>query len=191
ASLARRGPGTASRRPATATRSPASRGRRLAAARPWAQASTCLPRTRRSTRTAPATSCGSPTSVAVPAHDPTTGGWSPDHERTASADVSSPAPAISTTVQRPARPAAHTATGVEELGRTEEAPGRQRLVNVWHGEGAIPAVARRFIKPHMLRWTDRAVWDEGGWTCEWNQETAFFTDRVCCSGTNRYVEVEP
>jgi uncharacterized protein YndB with AHSA1/START domain len=82
-------------------------------------------------------------------------------------------------------------TGIDELERTEEAPGRHRLVNVWHGEGAIPAVARRFVKPHMLRWTDRAVWDEGEWTCEWSQETAFFTDRVSCSGTSRYVEVEP
>ena len=27
--------------------------------------------------------------------------------------------------------------------------------------------------------------------CEWTQETAFFTDRVSCSGTNRYVEVDP
>ena len=82
-------------------------------------------------------------------------------------------------------------TGIDELERIEEAPGRRRLVNVWHGEGAIPAVARRFIKPEMLRWTDRAVWDEGDWSCEWNQETAFFTDRVSCSGSNRYVEVDP
>ena len=80
-------------------------------------------------------------------------------------------------------------TGIEELERTEEAPGRHRLVNVW--EGAIPAVARRFVKSEMLRWTDRAVWDEGDWSCEWSQETAFFTDRVSCSGASRYVEVYP
>jgi hypothetical protein len=82
-------------------------------------------------------------------------------------------------------------TAIEEIDRTEEAPGRQRLVNVWHGEGSIPPLARRFIKPSMLRWTDRALWDEGDWTCAWSQETAFFTDRVSCSGTNRYVEVDP
>jgi hypothetical protein len=82
-------------------------------------------------------------------------------------------------------------TSIDELERIEEAPGRDRIVNVWHGEGSIPAVARRFLKPDMLRWTDRAVWDESDWTCAWEQETAFFTDRVSCSGQNRYVEVEP
>jgi hypothetical protein len=82
-------------------------------------------------------------------------------------------------------------TSVDSVERVEESPGRHRVVNVWHGEGAIPAVARRFIKPNMLQWTDRAVWEESDWTCKWEQETAFFTDRVTCAGRNRYVEVDP
>jgi len=82
-------------------------------------------------------------------------------------------------------------TAIDPIDRVEEGPGRHSIVNVWHGEGAIPAVARRFIKPNMLQWTDRAVWDEAAWTCEWDQETAFFANRVGCSGRNHYVEVEP
>ena len=82
-------------------------------------------------------------------------------------------------------------TTIDPVERVEEALGRHRIVNRWHGEGSIPTVARRFVKPDMLRWTDRAVWDESDWTCGWEQETAFFTDRVSCSGQNRYVELEP
>lgn len=82
-------------------------------------------------------------------------------------------------------------TRVDALERVEEGPGRIRLVNVWHGDGSIPVVARRFLKPEMLRWTDRALWDEAAWTCDWDQETAFFTDRILCSGQNRYIEAEP
>src|SRR6266508_5020053 len=68
-------------------------------------------------------------------------------------------------------------TGIDPVERVEEGPGKHRIVNIWHGEGSIPAAARRFVKPSMLRWTDRAVWDEYTWTCQWEQETAFFTDR--------------
>jgi len=82
-------------------------------------------------------------------------------------------------------------TGIDPISREDEGPGRHRIVNVWHGEGSIPAAARRFVKPDMLKWTDRAVWDEDGWTTDWEQETAFFTERVSCSGQNRFVEVSP
>jgi hypothetical protein len=82
-------------------------------------------------------------------------------------------------------------TAIDPIERVEQGPGKHRIVNVWHGEGSIPAVARRFVKPDMLKWTDRASWDEDTWTCDWEQETAFFTDRVSCSGQNRFVELEP
>ena len=82
-------------------------------------------------------------------------------------------------------------TGIDAIERVEDGPGRHRIVNRWRGEGSIPAVARRLVKPDMLRWTDRALWDEADWTCTWEQETAFFADRVSCSGHNHFVEVEP
>ncbi len=82
-------------------------------------------------------------------------------------------------------------TAIDPVERVEEGPGRHRIVNVWHGEGSIPAVAKRFVKPDMLTWTDRALWDEDTWTTEWEQQTAFFTERVSCSGQNRFVEVDP
>ena len=79
---------------------------------------------------------------------------------------------------------------ITELERLEVAPGRHEILTVWHGNAPIPAVARRFVKPEMLKWTERAVWDESGWTSDWSQETAVFTDRVRCSGQNRYVELD-
>ncbi|MBV8162520.1 MAG: hypothetical protein JO265_16500 [Acidimicrobiia bacterium] len=82
-------------------------------------------------------------------------------------------------------------TAIDPLERVEEGPGRHRIVNGWRGEAPIPAAARRFVKPDMLRWTDRALWDESEWTCTWEQETAFFTDRVSCTGRNRFIALEP
>lgn len=61
------------------------------------------------------------------------------------------------------------------------------FVNVWYGKGDdIPAVAKPFIKPDMIRWKDYARWDESEWACEWRSETAFMTDRVHVSGKNFY-----
>lgn len=81
-------------------------------------------------------------------------------------------------------------TGIDVRERTEPGPGVVEFVNVWHGEGSIPTVAKPFIKPDMLRWTDYAHWDESDWTCSWRMETAFMTDRVRCSGVNSYSEID-
>lgn len=81
-------------------------------------------------------------------------------------------------------------TRIEVLEREEPEPGVVEFVNIWHGEGAIPAVAKPFIKASMLRWTDHARWDERDWSCEWRMETAFMTDRVTCSGRNVYETID-
>lgn len=81
-------------------------------------------------------------------------------------------------------------TGIEVLERKEPEAGVVEFVNVWHGEGSIPTVARPFIKASMLAWTDYARWDEDDWSCEWRMETAFMTDRVSCSGRNTYEVVD-
>lgn len=67
---------------------------------------------------------------------------------------------------------------------------RTELVNVWHGGGEIPAVARSFVSEAMLSWTDHATWNEEAWTCDWRTETHAFTEAVDCRGQNRFVEVD-
>jgi len=81
-------------------------------------------------------------------------------------------------------------TGIEVLEREDPTPEVTDFVNVWHGEGSIPTVAKPFIKPDMLQWTDYARWDESDWSCEWRMETRFMTDRVECSGRNTYAEID-
>lgn len=77
-------------------------------------------------------------------------------------------------------------TRIDVLERSEPEAGVVDFVNVWYGEGAIPAPVKPFIKADMLRWTDYARWDETDWSCEWRMETAFMADRVTCSGRNVY-----
>lgn len=81
-------------------------------------------------------------------------------------------------------------TEIEVLERNEPSPGVVEFVNVWHGEGSIPTIAKPFIKASMLRWTDYARWDESDWSCEWRMETAFMTERISCSGRNTYQTVD-
>jgi hypothetical protein len=62
-----------------------------------------------------------------------------------------------------------------------------RLVNVWHADAEIPAVARSVLRPDMLGWTDRAVWRQSDWTTAWRIETHAFTEAVTCAGQNEFV----
>jgi uncharacterized protein YndB with AHSA1/START domain len=64
-----------------------------------------------------------------------------------------------------------------------------KLVNLWVAGGAdIPAAARSFVKPEMLRWTDYATWDEEKWQCEWNLVLGFLQEAVSVSGTTSFAE---
>jgi hypothetical protein len=74
--------------------------------------------------------------------------------------------------------------------RAEEGP-IVRLVNIWSGGGDIPAAVRSILSPDMLKWTDYATWDSDRWTCEWTIESHSFKEAVRCSGTNRFIEIDP
>lgn len=64
-----------------------------------------------------------------------------------------------------------------------------KLVNLWVAGGAdIPAAARSFVKPEMLRWTDYATWNEDEWTCDWNLVLGFLQEAVSVSGTTSFAE---
>jgi len=77
---------------------------------------------------------------------------------------------------------------IEEKERRIEGP-RHHLYNVWAAKADIPAVARRFLRPDMLRWNDWAEWDESAWTCQWRLDLPAMPGVVECAGLNRYHEV--
>ncbi len=79
---------------------------------------------------------------------------------------------------------------MNELERREEGGGIH-LLNEWKANGEIPEIAKRWIKPEMLRWKDRASWYQDRWMVDWRFEMAFMKDRVQVGGTNRFVELGP
>ena len=75
---------------------------------------------------------------------------------------------------------------IEVQSRQEQA-GKIQCVNVWHGGGEIPAIARAFLSEEMLSWTEYNLWDEAAFTLEWRIETHGFTAAVSCVGKNTFV----
>lgn len=64
-----------------------------------------------------------------------------------------------------------------------------KVINLWKAEAEeIPRLARSFIKPDMLEWTDYATWREDAWACDWRMEVGFLSDAVTCEGTTAYRE---
>jgi hypothetical protein len=77
--------------------------------------------------------------------------------------------------------------GIEVKSRSDEG-AVSRLVNVWHGGGDIPKVARAVLSEKMLSWTDYATWDESQWTCAWRMEAHSFKEAVHAAGVNEFRE---
>lgn len=74
---------------------------------------------------------------------------------------------------------------VERHERTDEST--VSVVNIWKATGEeIPTMARSFINPDMLQWTDRATWHDGSCSCDWIMEVGFLPQAVSCSGTTTY-----
>lgn len=64
-----------------------------------------------------------------------------------------------------------------------------KIVNIWTAEASeIPSMAQKFIKPEMMRWTDRATWFDDQHLCNWDMEVGFLSEAIQCSGTTRYTE---
>jgi hypothetical protein len=63
------------------------------------------------------------------------------------------------------------------------------VVRRWTAEEKdVPTMARKFIKPEMLQWTDYAIWKEDEWVCDWEMEVGFLQDAISCKGQNRYID---
>lgn len=82
-------------------------------------------------------------------------------------------------------------TSIEMLSRETPADGVVKLVNKWHADGEVPAVASRFITRDMVNWTERVTWDENTWICTWEIEPAFFTKYVTVRGATEYLRAGP
>jgi hypothetical protein len=72
--------------------------------------------------------------------------------------------------------------------RRVETPGTVELVNVWHARVPIPAAIAGLVKPHMLVWTDHAVWTTHDWCCRWAVTSHFFPRAIRCGGVTTYDE---
>jgi len=65
------------------------------------------------------------------------------------------------------------------------------VVNIWEAaEKDVPSLARRFVEPEMLQWTDNATWREDDWVCDWEMEVNFLEDAIDCKGQTRYLEAD-
>lgn len=73
----------------------------------------------------------------------------------------------------------------------KEIDGGVELVNVWKAAPSeIPAVARSFVKPEMLQWTDYARWDDASSLCHWRLEIGFLKEQIKTSGTTRFEKLD-
>ncbi len=78
---------------------------------------------------------------------------------------------------------------IEVKNRTDE--GKiSRLENHWYADAPIPKIAQSIIKPEMLRWIDRAEWDENAFTCKWSIETYFLSESIICEGLNHFDKID-
>ncbi len=71
----------------------------------------------------------------------------------------------------------------------EEQDGVIKLHNEWVSNADLPRVARKFIKPEMLRWDDYAAWVDTGHYVDWELKLKVFRDGMRCSGRNHFEEV--
>ena len=78
---------------------------------------------------------------------------------------------------------------IEVQDREEVDEDTIKVVNLWKAkEEDVPTMARKFIKPEMLQWTDYATWRKDEWVCDWEMEVGFLKDAITCKGQNRYIE---
>ena len=77
---------------------------------------------------------------------------------------------------------------IEVKERNEVDESTTKVTNLWKAEPEeIPRLARAFIKPEMLNWTDYATWRQDDWECDWDMEVGFLSDAVSCKGTTQYI----
>ena len=80
-------------------------------------------------------------------------------------------------------------SSIQELKREPRGDG-QHVLNCWQADaGQVPAVARKFVKPEMLKWLDYADWNDGECWVDWRIESEGLKGMYTCKGRNRVVAV--
>lgn len=78
---------------------------------------------------------------------------------------------------------------IEVKGREQVDEDTVKIHNLWQAsQDEVPTLAKKFIKPEMLKWNDYATWHEDTWVCEWEMEVGFLQDAIECTGETRYID---
>lgn len=76
---------------------------------------------------------------------------------------------------------------VESYERVDE--DTVKIVNIWTAaDSEVPKLAQKFIKPEMMKWTDRATWKDDEFLCFWEMEVGFLQEAISCSGKTVYTK---
>jgi len=63
-----------------------------------------------------------------------------------------------------------------------------RFVKRWTGSNKdVPSVVRPLLKPEYLQWIDRATWDRGRFTTDWELELGVLPGAISAKGHNRFI----
>lgn len=73
-----------------------------------------------------------------------------------------------------------------EMKERRDADPLTHFINTWTASTEIPAIAQRYLKPDMLKWTDYAKWDRSNYSCDWKTVLVAWPDVLECGGTNVY-----
>ncbi len=73
---------------------------------------------------------------------------------------------------------------IRVLEREEIGPGRHRILNEWVSDHRVPAAVEPFLRPDILRWLDRVIWDDATRTWRYELEFPRLPGIVRCAGTN-------
>ncbi len=77
---------------------------------------------------------------------------------------------------------------IEIVDRKDDGPTVE-LHNVWVANREVPAFARKYVKPEMMRWDDYATWNGREHSCSWTLKTRMFTEAVTCGGRNTFEDL--
>lgn len=77
-------------------------------------------------------------------------------------------------------------TRIKTLSKQELPDGSVDWLLHFHGDGAIPLVARSVVKPTMLRWKEEMLCNPNDLTIEWKIIADHFTEHVNAGGKTYY-----
>ena len=62
-----------------------------------------------------------------------------------------------------------------------------KVTNYWFAKAEIPTLVKKFIKPELLSWKDKAVWKDDAFEVHYELESFFANDLFEAKGVNSFV----